>query len=412
MEKLVSFAFPRLAFRHYLWASAAVLLTLLLVFAFLPRPVTVQLAEVTRGEVRVEVRDEGRTRITEFYLVSAPQTGRLLRVGNLAGESVEAGEIVAEILPTEPLLLDPRSRAEAEAALRVASAAQSFAEAGLAEAESALGLARRDAERTETLFDRGVSSQAALDRARTELTAAQNRRDAAAAAVARAAAERTGAAMRLNPPTTGRSEPGLIEIRAPASGRILRVMQESESIVAAGAPILEIGDPERLEIVAEFLSEDAVRIAEGAPVRIDAWGGEAPLEGRVRLVEPSGFRKISALGIEEQRVNVIIDIADNTDVLEVARLGHGYRVETSVLIWSGDDELRVPVAALVRDGEDWAVFRAEGGRARLTPVRIGRQDFLHASVLDGLSPGDQVVIYPSRELRPDAHIRTDLPLRP
>lgn len=393
------FSFPRLVFRHYLWAGAAMLLALLLLFAFSPRPVPVQVAEVTRGDVRVEVRDEGRTRIREIYLVSAPQTGRLLRIGNLAGETVKAGEVVAAILPTEPLLLDPRARSEAEAALRAASAAQTFAEAGLAEAEATLDLAKREAERAETLFTRGVSSQGALDRARTELNAAQKRRDAAAAAVARAIAERTGAAQRLNPPTNGRGEPGLIEVRAPASGRVLRVMQESESVVMAGAPILEIGDPASLEIVAEFLSEDAVRIVEGAPVRIDAWGGEAPLEGRVRMVEPSGFRKISALGIEEQRVNVIIDFVTSAGSAQAARLGHGYRVEVSVLVWFGKDELRVPVAALVRLGEGWAVFREQNGRARLTPVVIGPQDFRNATVLEGLSSDDHVVIYPGRDLR-------------
>lgn len=399
------FSFPRLVFRHYLWAGAAVLLALLLLFAFSPRPVRVQIAEVTRGEVRVEVRDEGRTRIREVFLVSAPQTGRLLRVGNLAGETVEAGEVVAAILPTQPLLLDPRARSEAEAALRSASAAQTYAEAGLAEAEATLDLARRETERAETLFARGVSSQGALDRSRTELRAAQTRRDAAAAAVARAIAERTGAAQRLNPPTDGRGAPGLIEVRAPASGRVLRVMQESESVVMAGAPILEIGDPGSLEIVAEFLSEDAVRIVEGAPVRIDAWGGETPIEGRVRMVEPSGFRKISALGIEEQRVNVIIDFAGGAAAPEAARLGHGYRVEASVLVWSGTDALRVPVSALVRSGEGWAVFRERNGRAKLIPVQIGAQDVRNAEVVEGLSSGDRVVIYPSRDLQAGARVR-------
>lgn len=399
------FAFPRLVFRHYLWAGASVLLALLLLFAFIPRPVAVQIAEVTLGEVRVEVRDEGRTRIRQIYLVSAPQTGRLLRIGNLAGEAVTAGEVIAAILPTEPVLLDPRARSEAEAALRAASAAQAFAEAGLAEADATLNLAEREAERAETLFARGISSQGALDRARTELNAVQKRRDAAAAAVARAAAERSGAATRLNPPKNERGEAELIEIRAPVSGRVLRVMQESESVVATGAPILEIGDPQSLEIVAEFLSEDAVRIAEGAPVEIGAWGGEEPLEGRVRMVEPSGFRKISALGIEEQRVNVIIDFASGARTPEAVRLGDGYRVEASVLIWSGADALRVPVAALVRQGPGWSVFRVQNGRAKLIPVRISLQDAQNAVVLEGLSPGDHVVIYPSRELRPDVRVR-------
>jgi len=200
MEKPMPFRLPQFVFRHYLWAGAAIILALLLVFAFMPRPLEVQLSEITRGEVNVEVREEGRTRVRDIYLVSAPQAGRLLRIGNPVGETVQAGEVIAVLLPGEAALLDPRSRSDAEAALRASTAAYSAAEAGLAEAEAALELARREAERAETLFARGVSAQAALDRARTELDASQTRRNAAAAGVARAAAERNGAALRLSPP--------------------------------------------------------------------------------------------------------------------------------------------------------------------------------------------------------------------
>lgn len=399
------FRLPQLVFRHYLWAAAGLVLALLLVFAFMPRPLDVQLGEVTRGEVSVEVRDEGRTRIPDVYLVSSPQAGRLLRIGNPVGETVQAGEVVAVLLPVESALLDPRSRSDAESSLRAATAAYSAAEAGLAEANAALELARLEAERAETLFARGVSSQAALDRARTELDATRTRRDAAAAAVARAAAERSGAALRLSPPRSGQQEADVIDIRAPVTGRVLRVMQESEAVIAAGAPILEIGDPASLEIVAEYLSEDAVRITAGAPVRIEAWGGEMALEGRVRMVEPFGFRKISALGIEEQRVNVIIDFADTDADPQVQRLGHGYRMEVFVLVWSGSHELRVPVAALVRQGSGWAVFREDNGKATLTPVTIGPQDTRHAVVASGLSEGDSVILYPGRDIESGVSVR-------
>ena len=182
-------------------------------------------------------------------------------------------------------------------------------------------------------------------------------------------------------------------------------MQESEAVIAAGAPILEIGDPASLEIVAEYLSEDAVRITAGAPVRIEAWGGEMALEGRVRMVEPFGFRKISALGIEEQRVNVIIDFADTDADPQVQRLGHGYRMEVFVLVWSGSHELRVPVAALVRQGSGWAVFREDNGKATLTPVTIGPQDTRHAVVASGLSEGDSVILYPGRDIESGVSVR-------
>lgn len=405
MEKPMPFRLPKLVFRHYLWGAAALLLAVLLAFAFMPRPLEVQLGEITRGEINVEVRDEGRTRVRDIYLVSAPQSGRLLRIGNPVGETVQAGQVIAVLLPAESALLDPRSRNEAEAALRAATAAYSAAEAGLAEADAALELARLEAQRAETLFARGVSSQAALDRARTELDAWRTRRNAAAAAVARAAAERSGAAMRLSPPRNGQREAEVIDIRAPVAGRVLRVMQESETVIAAGTPILEIGDPASLEIVAEYLSEDAVRIAAGAPVRIEAWGGRTPLEGRVRMVEPFGFRKISALGVEEQRVNVVIDFANAGADPQLERLGHGYRVEVFVLVWSGRNELRVPVAALVRQGSGWAVFRENDGKAVLTPVTIGLQDTRHAVVASGLSEGDRVILYPGRDIQPGRSIR-------
>ncbi|AXE66413.1 hypothetical protein BBF93_12365 [Hyphomonas sp. CACIAM 19H1] len=399
------FRLPQLVFRHYLWAGAAIILALLLVSAFMPRALEVQLSDISRGEINVEVREEGRTRVRDIYLVSAPQAGRLLRIGNPVGETVQAGAVVAVLLPGEAALLDPRSRSEAEAALRASTAAYSAAEAGLAEAEAALDLARREAERAETLFARGISSQAALDRARAELEASQTRRNAAAAGVTRAAAERSGAALRLTPPRNGQRAADVIDIRAPVTGRVLRVMQESEAVIAAGAPILEIGDPASLEIVAEYLSDDAVRIAPGAPVRIEAWGGEAPLEGRVRMVEPFGFRKVSALGIEEQRVNVIIDFSNTDADPQVQRLGHGYRMEVFALVWSGRDEQRVPVAALVRQGSGWAVFREENGKAVLTPVAIGPQDTRYAVVASGLSEGDRVILYPSRDIEPSKSIR-------
>lgn len=396
---------PKIAlnFRTLFWGAAALVVLVLLVLAFRPQPVLVDLGAADEGALTVMVRDEGRTRVREVYAVSAPIGGRLLRVGNRAGERVQAGEVVASILPGDPALLDARSRSEAEAAVRSAEAALVFAQAEAERAGVQAGFARTEAQRIETLFQTGVASQGALDRVRLELRTAQAGLNTARANVARVEAELAAARARLNPPANGGGNGGVVEIRAPVSGRVLRVLQESESVVAPGTPVMEIGDPADLEVVAEFLSTDAVQVREGAEARIEAWGGADALRGRVRLVEPYGFLKISALGVEEQRVNVIIDFLDEPALWSA--LGHGYRVEAAVVVWHEDNATRVPVAALFRQDGGWAVFRAVNGRARLTMVETGRDDGRMAQVVSGLQPGEAVVLYPGRELRDGAAIR-------
>ncbi|WP_417483957.1 efflux RND transporter periplasmic adaptor subunit [Maricaulis salignorans] len=384
-------------FRTVFWAMAGITLAVLLVLAFRPQPVLVDLAEVSRGALTVSVRDEARTRVREVYVVSAPLGGRLLRVNHHAGDSVAAGDVLATILPGDPALLDARSQVEARAAVRSAEAALAFANAETQRAALEYEYARTEAERIETLFGTGVASQGAVDRVRLTRRTAYAGLNTARANVARVEAELEAAQARLSRPGDDAANGGLVEIRAPIGGRLLRVLQESESIVAPGTPVLEMGDPADLEIVVEFLSTDAVQIHEGDAAEISAWGGSGTLRGRVRRIEPYGFIKVSALGVEEQRVNVIIDLLD--EPAQWSALGHGYRVEAAVTIWRQEDTAQLPVAALFRSEGQWAVYRVEEGRAALTPVEIGQENGRMAQIFSGLESGDSIVMYPGPQIR-------------
>lgn len=393
----------KLNFRTFFWPAVAIILTILLVLAFRPRPVLVDLAGVSQGPLTVAVRDEARTRVRDIYVVSAPVAGRLLRVGNRAGERIEAGAVIALIQPAPPTLVDERSRRELQAAIRAAEAAGALARAELDRAEAQLAHARLEAERAETLFAATVASRSALDRARLEVRTAVAARDNARAGVDVREANLQAARARLAEPASSGETGRTIVVRAPAGGRILRVLQESESVVAQGAPLVELGDAGDLEIVAELLSSDAARIRAGAPVLVEAWGDGAPIHGRVRQVEPFGFRKVSALGVEEQRVNVIIDPV--APPAAWTAVGHGYRVEVAVTVWRSESTVRAPVAALFRLRGRWAVFKIEKGRARLQLVEIGQDNGDLAEIRSGLRPGERVVLHPNASLADGARVR-------
>jgi HlyD family secretion protein len=393
----------RLNFRTLFWSAVALVLAVLLVLAFRPRAVLVDLAAVSRGPLTVAVRDEARTRVRDIYVVSAPVSGRLLRVGNRAGERVRTGAVLALIQPAPPTLVDDRARRELEAGIRAADAARGLARAELARAEAQLAHARLEAERTETLFAATVASRSALDRARLEVRTAEAALGNARAGVDVREAELEAARARLTGPGALAASGGTVAIRAPADGRILRVLQESESVVVQGAPLIEMGDAGDLEVVAELLSSDAARIATGAPVLVEAWGGGPAIRGRVRQVEPYGFRKVSALGVEEQRVNVVIDPVDPPAAW--AAVGHGYRVEVAVTVWRSAAVVRTPVAALFRHRGRWAVFKVEKGRVRLQPVEIGQNNGDLAEVRSGLKPGERVVLHPSASITDGARVR-------
>ena len=368
-------------------------------------PINVELGETSLGPLTVTVDDLGETRVTNLYVVSAPVTGELLRVPLKPGDRVVAGStLLGRIQPIDPAPIDARAAAQAEANVRSLTAQLAAARSRVREAEAEYRLALRESARIDALAPRGFVSQTNVDRARTVRdragsAVAESRQSAEAAlhslTAARAALITSGAR------AGGR---GASAVTAPVSGFVLRVPQESERVVVAGTPILEIGDPERLEIVTDLLSADAVRIRPGAPVSIEEWGGDRPLRGRVRLIEPYGFLKISALGVEEQRVNVVIDFLDAGQAL--VRLGHGYRATVRIATWSAPNALRVPVSALFRDGDGWAVFAVEeDGRARLRPVEIGHIGDRLAEVTAGLTQGQRVVLHPSDRVSDGTRVR-------
>jgi HlyD family secretion protein len=369
--------------------------------------VPVEVAEVSRGPLRVTVDEEGQTRVRRRYVVAAPTAGRLLRIELDEGDAVPAGGLVARL---EPAPLDPRDEATAEARLRAARAQKSASDARVALAEAALLQARRDSERAERLREAGAKSDEALELARLKHTEAAQDLEAARFAADAAIHEVEAAQAVLiaarspRPRLASRApceEPGsCIDVRSPVAGSVLRVHEESERIVAAGTPLLELGDPRDVEIVVDVLSADAVKIAAGAPVVVEDWGGERPLEGRVRLVEPSGFTKVSALGVEEQRVNVVADFVDGPGAL-----GDGYRVEARVVVWEAPDVLRVPGSALFRRGDAWHVFVVERGTARLRPVEVGHRGSFEAELLAGLEPGERVVLHPSDRVQDGVRVR-------
>lgn len=370
-----------------------------------PPPVPVDVATVVAGAMAVTVDDEAKTRIRHVHTVSAPIAGRVLRISppRHVGDEVIAGEtVVAVMQPPMPSFLDVRSRSELEAALAAAEAAVKLAEAEVRRLESALEFARGELKRAQALSRTDVISARALEKARLDV-------DTNEAALASAKAQLDvrrhdlhNAKARLMEPSEANPQSNAkccIELRAPVTGRVLKINQESEAVVQAGAPLIEIGDPRDLEVVAELLSTDAVQIKPGAPVKIDGWGG-SPLRARVTRVDPAGFLKVSALGIEEQRVRVTIDLTDPPEAW--SRLGHDYRVIVHVTIWSTEKALTVPVSALFRRGEDWAVFLLKNGRARTAIVKIGRRNAQVAEVVAGLAEGDRVVLHPSDRVRDGA----------
>jgi HlyD family secretion protein len=400
--------------------GAGLLLAAVLGYAFWPTPIMVDLGEAVRAPMVVTIDEEARTRVRDAYVVSAPIAGRLLRVDVEPGDPVEGGETtIARMLPLNPSALDIRTREQALASVKVAEAALRVARADLNKAMADQELAEHDLERSRTLRKSGTVSQAALDQAQREARAAGAALDMAKAAIAMREADLANARARLisfgdgaarvaSAPTSDDAIP----LAAPVSGRILQVMQRSETTLAAGTPILEIGDiANDLEIVAELLSTDAVQVEAGDRVIIENWGGPYPLGGTVERVEPWGFTKFSALGVEEQRVNTIIRFADPLE--RRASLGHGFRVETRILIWESEDALTVPSSALFRQssggeeggGGGWAVFSVAGGQAHLTPVEVGRNNGVQAQILSGLASGDTIVLYPGPGLTDGARVK-------
>lgn len=395
--------------------GAGALLAAMLGYAFAPRPIVVDMGEAKRAPMVVTIDEEAKTRVRDAYVVSAPIAGRLLRLDVEPGDAVEGGETaIARMLPLNPSALDIRTREQAKASVQVAEAAVRVARADLNKAMADQELADQDLERSRTLRKSGTVSQAALEQAQRETRATGASLDMAKAAISMREADLANARARLI--SFGEGASGVvgasagaeaIPLTAPVSGRILQVMQKSETTLAAGTPILEIGDiANDLEIVAELLSTDAVRVTPGNRVFVENWGGRAPLSGVVERVEPWGFTKYSALGVEEQRVKAIIRFTDPLEQRD--SLGHGFRVETRIVIWEAEDALTLPSSALFRQGAGaaggWAVFTVEDGRARLTPVEVGRNNGVQAQILSGTEAGAEIVLYPGPGLTDGASV--------
>jgi HlyD family secretion protein len=372
--------------------------------AFRPRTIDVDMAKLDRGTVDVMVVGEGVASVHDSYDVSAPVAGRLQRIPVEVGDPVVAGRtVLAKVMPADSGFLDTRTlqAARAHAAETASQAAAARAMAVRAEAEARA--ARLEHDRVSRLVSKGWMAPAALDNARSA-------RDQAAAGLAAAQAQVSAtrqavveAQAALAGPTGAQGS--AIALTSPVSGQVLEIRRKSETVIPAGETILVVGNPSvDLEIVADLLSTDAVRVRIGTPVTISEWGGPGTLSGEVRLVEPNGFTKVSALGVEEQRVNVRISLKG--DPAGWSRLGHGYRVTVGILVDKAENVLRVPVGALFRTGDSWTVFVNEYGRAQLRPVRLGLMNADHAEVRDGLLPGEQVVLFPAETIRPGMRLRS------
>ena len=381
------------------WRQRILLFLLLLLaplailWAFLPRPVPVETAKVSRGPLRVTVEEEGKTRLRDRFVVSAPVAGYVRRVDLDVGDPVKKGQAVAGIEPMRAEGLDPRARAAARARVSTAEAAVRASEERVREAAAADEYASARLERTRRLADAGLTPKDTLEQAVSEAkrASAAARSAEETADAARHELEGAEAALTRAGASDGRRD-DRVTVRSPSAGVVLAVHRESEGVVAAGTPLLEVGDPGRLEVEVDVLSADAVRIRPGTPVRFERWGGDVPLEGKVRVVEPVGFTKVSALGVEEQRVLVIVDITSPREVRK--RIGNGYRLEASFILWEEKEVLQVPEGALFRAGDRFAVYVIEKGRAKTRTVEIGRRNGIAAQLVSGLAEGEAVILHP------------------
>lgn len=376
---------------------------LVLFWALRSPPVPVDTAMIARGALDVTVTEEGRTRVRDIYTVSTPVAGTIERTPREVGDEVVAGEtVVAVIRPSVPGFLDTRTLREAEAIVAAAEAMVESARAQVREAEAQLAFAKSEHARAFELHQKEAVSASRLEEVQTALSTAEARVASAQATLTAYQHVQHMAQARMVGPHEDDRRGGqgdgegdcCLPMYAPVDGRVLAVHHESEQVVSAGTALIEIGNPLQLEVVADLLSSDAVRIAEGAQARIDGWGGPKPLAAKVRTVEPAGFTKVSALGIEEQRVRVILDFEGTPE--ERPRLGHGYRVMVHIAVERLDGAALVPLAALFRRGDTWSVFVADANsRARERVVTLGARTSREAVILTGLDSGERVVLHPS-----------------
>lgn len=362
----------------------------LIAVALWPRAVPVEVATVSRGPLVVTVDEEGRTRVRDRFVVAAPVTGRILRIQLEPGDRVARGDVIARLQPAAPALLDARTHAEATAAVKSAEAMLGHARAEEQRTQAALVQAQRELTRSRQLATAGAIATQNLDAREADAAVAAEAAHAATFAV-RAAAADAERARASEAGSTLAAGGGTVTVRAPVDGLVLQRLRESETVVPAGEPLVEIGNPNQLEVVMDLLSADAVQVRPGSRATIEQWGGDA-LAATVRRIEPAGFTKVSALGVEEQRVNVILDLTDAGE--DSAFIGDAYRVEARIVLWEAGSVLKVPTNALFRDAGRWAVYVADRGRAKRTLVEIGHQTPQEAEVISGLAEGNRVIVHP------------------
>ncbi|MGB5441689.1 MAG: HlyD family efflux transporter periplasmic adaptor subunit [Gammaproteobacteria bacterium] len=390
--------------QHPVVTLVAVLIIALLVWGFWPQPVLVEAVEVKRAALSVTIEEEGRTRVINRYVIAAPVDGVACRVDLDVGDAVEKGKVLLGITPLQSQVLDSRSRAQAMAQVSAAEAALRAAKEQARAATASAQLAMTELNRLRSLVEKGLISREAFNKAETEAqtSAAAKRSAVFNVDVASHELEAAESVLEYSDGTNG--EPAeRVPVRSPVDGRILKVVRECEGPVRTGEPLLEVGDPGVLEVEVDVLSADAVKVTPGMKVLFDRWGGEQPLQGRVRNIEPVGFTKISALGVEEQRVLIISDFTSAAEQWQ--RLGDGYRVEARFILWHEDDVLQVPASSLFRYNEGWAVFVIEGNRAVRREVSIGQRNGLSAQVLEGLVAGDVVVNHPGDDVEDGVRIK-------
>ncbi|MEW6110048.1 MAG: efflux RND transporter periplasmic adaptor subunit [Nitrospirota bacterium] len=391
--------------RRIIIITAITLVICAVIYGFLPKPVPVEVAMALRGPLRVAIDEEGKTRVKDRYVISAPVAGYMRRIRLDVGDTIKKGQVVAELEPLRSAVLDPRSRAESEAAVSAANAALNSALENARAASAEAGYAMQKLKRVKELYDSEYISKDFLDKTDSDAKRTEANRLSAEAAVklARAELEKARAALGYSAAEGIENQGRVVAVRTPVDGRVLKLHHESEGAVNAGEPLIDIGNPEELEVKVEVLSADAVNIKKGTPVFFERWGGDSPLAGSVRIVEPTAFTKVSSLGVEEQRVLVIADITSLPESWQ--RLGDGYRVEASFVIWERKDVLQVPASALFRKGDGWAVFVMENKRAHIRRVEAGRRNGLTAEIISGLSEGEIVIAHPDDSIRDGIRVR-------
>ena len=376
----------------------AVIVIVMLAWGFWPRAVLVDAATATQDTFIVTIEEEGRTRVTDRYIVSAPVNGVACRIKLNVGDAITKGEILVNITPLQSQVLDPRSQAQARAGVAAAQSALHSAEQQAAAARAAAELAVKEEARLSKLVEQGLVPKDVYDKAQTAVitTNAVQRSALFAVDVARYELQAAESVLQYAGAKHSDGAAGGVPVVAPITGQVLKVTHECEGVVSTGQALLEVGDTSALEVEVDVLSDDAVRIGPGMRVIFDRWGGEQPLEGVVRTIEPVGFTKISALGVEEQRVLVIVDFTSPPELWR--RLGDGYRVEARFIIWQEENVLQIPASALFRYKGGWAVFILDHGKAQVRQVDVGRRNGLQAQILNGLNAGDKLIVHPGDDI--------------